>query len=139
MEFLFILPMLVGWLFILIIALIVIIVKFIIELIPYVLAFILIFSAIGSVFAGGAAIAKTFPCTVQTLLKRIISILGIIIIGSYALAAAVFLFGLLISPFVLIFSLVEFKTLLLWLLFFVSAIVCFLITDDEKEKENGSQ
>ena len=118
------------------IGLIAVIVIFMIESLPYVLAFFLILFAIGVILTGGVAIVRILPNTIQTVFTVIFGILGLIIIGSPVLALVIFLLGLLISPLVFIFSLVEFKTLFLCFLALVCIFVCFWFSQADKEKSS---
>lgn len=138
MEIIFIFLTLMALPFVMAIGLIAVIVIFMIESLPYVLAFFLILFAIGVILTGGVAIVRILPDAIQTVFAVIFGLLGvIIIIGSPVLALVIFLFGLLISPLVFIFSLVEFKTLFLCFLALVCIFVCFWFSQADKEK--GSQ
>ena len=137
MEIIFIFLTLMALPFVMAIGLIAVIVIFMIESLPYVLAFFLILFAIGVILTGGVAIVRILPDAIQTVFAVIFGLLGVIIIGSPVLALVIFLFGLLISPLVFIFSLVEFKTLFLCFLALVCIFVCFWFSQADKEK--GSQ
>ena len=134
MEIIFIFLTLMALPFIMAIGLIAVIVIFMIESLPYVLAFFLILFAIGVILTGGVAIVRILPNTIQTVFTVIFGILGLIIIGSPVLALVIFLLGLLISPLVFIFSLVEFKTLCFLAL--VCIFVCFWFSQADKEKSS---
>ena len=132
MEIIFIFLTLMALPFVMAIGLIAVIVIFMIESLPYVLAFFLILFAIGVILTGGVAIVRILPDAIQTVFTVIFGLLGVIIIGSPVLALVIFLFGLLISPLVFIFSLVEFKTLFLCFLAFFC--ICFWFSQADKEK-----
>nr|DAM63915.1 MAG TPA: hypothetical protein [Caudoviricetes sp.] len=134
MEIIFIFLTLMALPFVMAIGLIAVIVIFMIESLPYVLAFFLILFAIGVILTGGVAIVRILPDAIQTVFTVIFGLLGVIIIGSPVLALVIFLFGLLISPLVFIFSLVEFKTLFLCFLALFCIFVCFWFSQADKEK-----